>query len=98
LLKKVQQFGRPYEKNLKSGKFSFRAELRAEKGFLLTHRGDQALFKKFFVFFLREKFVVWVIEVGEAESRKIFEIGQAVLEIPRSGGRGGKIFFFNFHI
>jgi len=90
--------GRDLWKNLKSGKFSLRAELRAENGFLLTHRGDQALFKKFFVLFFRENFVEWVVEVGEAESRKIFGIGQAEREIRGAEREAEKYFFFNFDI
>jgi hypothetical protein len=63
-------------------KFSLRAELRAENGFFYTHRGDPSVSKNFFSKFCHQKFVEWVIEVGEAEYRTFFEIGQAVRELP----------------
>jgi hypothetical protein len=61
-----------YEKTSTFSRFSFRAELRADHGFFGTHRGDQALFKKFFLEFFLQKFREWVIEVGDPEYRKKF--------------------------
>jgi hypothetical protein len=50
--------------------------------FFETQRGDPSLFKKFFFEFCLQKFLELVIEVGEAEYRTFFEIGQAVRELP----------------
>jgi hypothetical protein len=70
------KFGRAREKNPKSGKFSLRAELRAENRFLGPIGGTLLFSKIFFEISTGE----WVIGVGDAEYRKIFEIREAVRE------------------